>query len=101
MHTDIGKDRLDNGQPSRIDFLALLGIDLGFHLIDQVRLAAIDLNGKIPARSVRLVQTARAQRTSRAVCGAGVIDIISAVTVDLVARMTLLGLYFAMGSSVV
>jgi hypothetical protein len=77
------------GQPSRIDFLALLAVDLGFHQIDQVRLAGIDLNGKIPARSIRLAQTARAQRTSRAVFGAGVIDIIRAVTVDLAARMTL------------
>ena len=70
MDTNVGKDRLDNGQPSRIDFLALHAVDLGFHQIDQVRLAGINLNGKIPARSVRLAQTARAQRTSRAVFGA-------------------------------
>ena len=36
VHTDIGKDRLDNAQPAGIDALSLLGIDLGFHLIDQV-----------------------------------------------------------------
>ena len=80
MHTDVGKDRLDNAKPSGIDFLALLAVDLGFHLIDQVRLAGIHLNGKIPARSVRLAQTARAQRTSGAVFGAGVIDIIRAMS---------------------
>ena len=89
MDTNVGKDRLDNGQPSRIDLLAQLAVDFGFHQIDQVRLARIHLNRKIPARSVRLGQTARAQRTSCAVFGAGVIDIIRAVTVDLVARMTL------------
>jgi hypothetical protein len=43
MDTDVGKDRLDNREPPRIDLLALLAVDLGFHQIDQVRLAAIDL----------------------------------------------------------
>ena len=76
-------------QPSRIDFLALLAVDLGFHQINQVRLAGIHLNGKIPARSIRLAQTARAQRTDSTVFGAGLVDIIGAVQVDLVARMTL------------
>jgi hypothetical protein len=51
MHADVGKDRLDNGQPSRIDLLALLAVDLGFHPIDQVRLTRVHLNRKIPARS--------------------------------------------------
>jgi hypothetical protein len=46
-------------------------------------------HGKIPARSIRLAQTTRAQQTSCAVFGAGMIDIIHAVTVDLAARMTL------------
>jgi hypothetical protein len=63
MYTDVRKDRLDNCQPSRIDFLALLAIDLGFHQIDQVRLTRVHLNRKIPARSVGLAQTARAQAT--------------------------------------
>jgi hypothetical protein len=89
MHADVRKDRLDNREPPRIDLLALLAVDLGFHQIDQVRLGGIELNGKISARSVRLAQTARAQRTDGTVFGAGVIDIIRAVTVDLVVRMTL------------
>jgi hypothetical protein len=89
MHTDVGEYRFHNPQPSGIDFLALLAVDLGFHFIDQVWHAGIDLNREIPARSILLAQTARPQRTSRAVFGAGVIDIISAVTVDLAARMTL------------
>jgi hypothetical protein len=46
MHTNVGNDRFDNGQPSRIDFVALLAVDLGSHQIDQVRLAGIDLEEK-------------------------------------------------------
>ena len=46
IDTNIGKDRLNNGQPSRIDFLALLAVDLGSHQIYQVRLAGIDLEEK-------------------------------------------------------
>ncbi len=46
MDTNVGKDRFDNAQPSRIDFLPLLAVDLGFHQIDQARLAGIDLEGK-------------------------------------------------------
>jgi len=52
MDTNVGKDRLNNSQPPRIDLLARFAVDLGFHQIDQVRLAGIDLNGKISARSV-------------------------------------------------
>ena len=88
MHTDVRKDRFDNAKPSGVDFLALLTIDLGLHLIDQIRLSGIHLNGEIPARSIRLAQTARAQRTSGAVFGTRVIDIIGAMAVDLVAGMT-------------
>ena len=88
MHTDVGEDRLDNGQPPRIDLLARFAVDLGFHQIDQVGLARVHLNRKIPARSIRLAQTARAQRTGSTVLGAGLVDIISAVTIDLVARVT-------------
>ena len=58
VHTDVGKDRLDDRQPSGIDALSFLAVDLGLHLIDQVRLVAIHLNGKIPARCIRLAQTA-------------------------------------------
>jgi len=47
-------------QPSGIDALADFTIDLHLHLIEQVGLLAIDLDGKIPARGVRLAQTARA-----------------------------------------
>ena len=88
MHADVREDRLDNTQSSGIDLLARFAVNLGFHQIDQVRLPRVDLNRKIPARSIRLAQTARAQRTSRTVFGSGVIDIIRAVTVDLVVRMT-------------
>ena len=49
VHTDVGKDRLDHAQTSGIDALSLLAVDPGFHLIDQVRLPRVHLNGKIPA----------------------------------------------------
>jgi len=89
MYTDVGKDRLDNCEPPRVDLLARFAVDLGFHQIDQVRLTRVHLNRKIPARSVGLAQTARAQRTGGTVFGAGLVDIIRAVTIELVARMTL------------
>ncbi len=57
LHTDVGKDRLDNPQPPGVDALALFTIDLGLHLIDQVRLLALHLNGKIAAYGIRLAQT--------------------------------------------
>jgi hypothetical protein len=81
LHADIRKDGFDNRESPRINFLTLLAVNLGFHFIDQVRLAGIDLNGKIPARSVRFAQAARAQRTSGAVFGASLVDVIGAVTV--------------------
>jgi len=88
MYTNVGKDRFHYPQPPRIDLLARFAVDLGFHKINQVRLTRVHLNRKIPARSIRLAQTARAQRTGRAVFGSGMIDIIGAVAIDLVAGMT-------------
>jgi hypothetical protein len=40
---------------------ALLGIDFGLHLIDQVGLLRIHRSGKIPARGSGFVQTSAAQ----------------------------------------
>lgn len=57
VHTEIGKDRLDNSQPSGIDALALFGVDLGLHFVYQIWLLSIHLNGKIPARGGGLAQT--------------------------------------------
>ena len=56
VHTDVGKDRLDNAEPPGIDLLALITIDLGLHLIDQVGGLALNLNGKIAAYSICLFQ---------------------------------------------
>jgi hypothetical protein len=86
VHTDVGKDRFDNtctpqhrttGRKCRGvsltfchprqtaagagDLLALLGIDLGLHLIDQVGLLCIHWNRKIPARGSGFAQTAPLQ----------------------------------------
>ena len=49
LHTDVGKDRLDNAQSSGIDALSLLGVHFCFHLINWIRLLGIHLGGKIPA----------------------------------------------------
>ena len=76
LDTDVGKDRLDNAQPSGIDLLALWSVDLGFHLIDQVRLLLIHLDGEIPARCVWLAQTAGSQRAGGAIFCAGMVNII-------------------------
>ena len=75
-------------EPPRLNFPTLLAVNFGFHHANQIRLTRIHLNRKIPARSIRLAQTARAQRTGSTVLGAGLVDIISAVTIDLVARVT-------------
>lgn len=87
VHTDVGKDRLDNAQPSGVDLLSLIGIDLGLHLIDQVGRLRIHWDGKIPARSRWLAQTACPHRAGSAVLRAGMVDIISSVAVDQVAGM--------------
>jgi len=60
LYTEVGKDRLDDPQPSGIDALADFTIDLHLHLIEQVGLLAVDLDGKIPVRGRGLAQTARA-----------------------------------------
>jgi len=57
MHTNVGKDRLDNTQTSGIDPFSLFGIYICLHLIDQVQLLCIHLDGKIPARCSCLAQT--------------------------------------------
>jgi hypothetical protein len=36
LNADIGEDWLDDGQASGIDLLAFGGVNLGFHLIDQI-----------------------------------------------------------------
>jgi len=52
MHTNVGKDRLNTPETPGIDTLPELTIDPCLHLIDQIRLLGIDLNGEIPARSI-------------------------------------------------
>jgi len=88
LYTDVGKDWLHDRQPSGIDALSIITIHLCFHIIDQVRLLGIDLNRKIPARSIRLAQTAGSQWTGGTVFRAGVVDIISTIAVALIAGMT-------------
>ena len=86
LHADIGKNRLNDLQPSGIDPLALGRVNLCFHFIDQIGWL-IGLNGKVLAGRCRLAQTPGS-------CGAGstifltsVVDIIGAIAVGLVAGM--------------
>ena len=58
VDTDVGEDRLDNAEPSGVDLLALIGIDLGLHRIDQGWRLRIHLDGKIPAGCGGFAQTA-------------------------------------------
>ena len=87
LHTDVGKDRFHDPQPPGINALALFTIDLGFHLIDQVRLP-IHWHRKIPARCGGFAQTACLHRAGSAVFRASMVNIIGAIAVDLVAGMT-------------
>ena len=87
MHTDVGKDWLDNTQPSGVDLLSLFGIDLGLHRIDQVWLLRIHLDGEISARCGGFAQTTRLHRTGGAVFRVGMVDIIGSIAVGLVAGM--------------
>ena len=87
VHADVGEDGFHDPQPPGIDALALFTVDLGFHLIDQVWGLARNLNGKIAACSVCLLQATCPQRTGSAIFRAGMVEIIGAMSVDLVAGM--------------
>ena len=98
LHTDVGKDWFDNAEPSGVDLLSLIGIDLGLHLIDQVRRLRMHWDGKIPARGGWFAQTAHLQRTGGAVCDTGMVDIIGSMAVDLTAGMA--GWFFPMWTTI-
>jgi hypothetical protein len=88
LHTDVGKDRFHDPEPSDINALALFTIDPRLHFIDQVGLLALHLNGQIATRCIRLTQTARSQCTGSTVFDACMVDIIASITVGLVAGTT-------------
>ena len=98
VHTDVGKDWFDNAQTSGVDLLALVGINLCLHLINQVRRLGIHGHGKIPAGCGWFAQTARSQRTGGAVLRAGMVDIIGSKAVGLVAGMA--GQFFPMRAEI-
>ena len=98
LHTDVGKDRLHDRQPSGINALAHFTIDLGLHRIDQVWRLRVDRNGEVPARGRGLAQTARFDRTGSAILNAGMIHIIGSIAVDLVVRMT--GQFFSLRAEI-
>ena len=98
LHTDVGKDRLHDRQPSGINALAHFTIDLGLHRIDQVWRLRVDRNGEVPARRRGLAQTARFDRTGSAILNAGMIHIIGSIAVDLVVRMT--GQFFSLRAEI-
>ena len=98
VHTDIGKDRFHDPKSPGINALALLGIDLGLHLIDQVGRLRTHWDRKIPARSRWFAQTACPQRTDGAVLCTSMVDIIGSKAVGLVAGMA--GQFFPMRAEI-
>jgi hypothetical protein len=98
VDTDVGEDGFHDPKSSGIDLLALFGIDLGLHLIDQVRWLRIHRDRKIPAGCGGFAQAARLQRAGGAVFRAGMVDIIGAIAVGLVAGMA--GQFFSLGTDI-
>ena len=88
VDTDVGEDRFHDPQSPGINALALFTIDLGLHLVDQVRRLGIHWDGKIPARGGRFAQTPGFHRAGGAVFHTGMVNIIGAIAVGLVAGMT-------------
>ena len=88
LHTDISEYRLDNAQTSGVDSLALFGIDLCLHRIEQIGWLRTHWHGKISARCGWLAQTTCSHWTGGAVLRAGMVNIIGSIAVGLVAGMT-------------
>lgn len=89
LHTNIGKDRLNDCQPSGIDRPAMRIIDLCFHLLDQTEFLLLHLDGQIPAGCIRFAQTLGSCPAVGAILRAGTINIINPVTIWLVAGTAL------------
>ena len=58
LHTDVGEDWFHDPKSPGINALALFGIDLGLHCIDQVQWLRIHRHGKIYARCGGFAQAA-------------------------------------------
>jgi hypothetical protein len=84
LDTDIGENRLDNGQASGIDLFALRGVYLGLHFIDQVWLVLINPDGEIAARGVWFAQTPGSQGASSTIFLAGLVNVIGTIAIALV-----------------
>ena len=87
LNTNISKHWLNDAQASGIDLFALGTIYFGFHLVDQVGFVLINLNREIPARCVLFAQALRSQGAGGTIFWTGMINIIQAITVALVAGM--------------
>ena len=87
LNTNIGKHRLDNAQSSGIDLFALGGIYLFPHFIDQVRLVLINPDREIPARCGWFAQAPGFQGAGSTIFRTGMVNIIQAIAVALVAGM--------------
>ena len=98
LHADVGEDRFNDPQSPAINALALITIDLGFHRIDQIGGLALNLNRKIAAYSICLLQATCPQRTGSAIFRASMVEIIGAMAVDLVASMA--GQFFPLRTTI-
>ena len=85
LHTKVGKDRLHDRQALGVYFSAFRCVDPSFHVLDQIRKSAVDLDRQKPARGGWLAQTFRSHRTSRTILLVGTINIINPVAVALAA----------------
>ena len=87
LYTNISKHRLNNAQASGINLFALWTIYFGLHLVDQVGLVLINPDREIPARCVWFAQAPRSQGAGSTIFWMGMLNIIQAIAIALVAGM--------------
>jgi hypothetical protein len=87
LDTNISKHWFNNAQAPGIDLFALWTIYFGLHLVNQVGLVLINPDREIPARCVWFAQAARSQGAGGTIFWTGMVNIIQAIAVALVAGM--------------
>ena len=85
LDTNISKHRLNNAQASGIDLFALWTIYFSLHFVDRVGLVLIHPDREIPARCVWFAQAPRSQGAGGTIFWTGMVYIIQAIAVALVA----------------
>ena len=87
VNADVRKHRLHNSQLPRVDFFASRAVNFGLHLVQHIRLWFSHLYREIPTRSRWLTQAASPHGAVGAIFGSGMIDVVQAIAVALVAGM--------------